>query len=72
MCKYIHLLYLCRFTYQVTIIMQHVNTTLNLKKKKVKTHYSVTMINKVLASPVCNYIAFCASEKNSSFFGAWR
>lgn len=43
-----------------------------LKKKKIKTHYSVTMINKVLASPVCNYIAFCASEKNSSFFGAWR
>lgn len=42
------------------------------KKKEVKTHYSVTMINKVLASPVCNYIAFCASEKNSSFFGAWR
>lgn len=42
------------------------------KKKKVKTHYSVTMINKVLASPVCNYIAFCASEKNSSFFGSWR
>lgn len=45
---------------------------LKKKKKKVKTHYSVTMINKVLASPVCNYIAFCASEKNSSFFGAWR